>query len=190
LELKIACDEAQQREIAARALIRPGSDVDVLQQTDTYFVVPHGRLKVREIVSRTTGEHVFQLIAYQRPDRSASRWSDYRVIALSVETGRELLLALSASCGVLTTVGKRRTVAIWGRTRIHLDDVASLGCFVELETVAQPHDRDDDVKEEHETVIDRLGLRNLPVISGSYSDLVLERYDIGQSDERQKEQHA
>ncbi len=99
----------------------------VLDQRDTYFRVPHGRLKLREEGASA------QLIAYERPDQAAQRESSYRIVA--VEEAEELKAALAAALGVSVTVAKERRLFLWEGVRIHLDKVKGLGDFIELEAV-------------------------------------------------------
>jgi adenylate cyclase, class 2 len=101
-----------------------------LHQTDTYFRVRHGRLKLREEGA------VAQLISYERDDRALARESRYRIVAVSDPTG--LRDALSAALGVLVVVEKSRRLLLWHGVRIHLDEVRSLGSFIEIEAVADP----------------------------------------------------
>jgi adenylate cyclase, class 2 len=98
-----------------------------LEQRDTYFQVPHGRLKLRE--DGTTA----QLIAYERADLAAQRESGYRIVAIA--DAEELRTALAGALGLGATVSKRRRLFLWEGVRIHLDRVRGLGDFVELEAV-------------------------------------------------------
>jgi len=72
-----------------------------LDQVDTYFVVPAGRLKLREIAGAEA-----QLIAYDRPETQAHRVSQFRVSRVVDPAGMRQVL--STSLGVLGTVSKRR----------------------------------------------------------------------------------
>ncbi len=171
LELKVRCDEAALEHVRGRAKALGAGAFSHMIQTDTYFNVNAGRLKLREIAP-ARGKTRLELIAYRRPDESGSRWSDYQLVALPAETATAVKQALAISCGISVVIEKRRSAGIWRSTRIHLDTVKGLGCFVELETVARPGDLDEAVHEEHEQAILNLGLRGMPVISGSYSDLV------------------
>src|ERR687894_2438632 len=58
-----------------RALAAGAQDRGLLRQRDTYFAVPHGRLKLRE--EEPGGA---TLIAYERPDDAAERVSSYRLL--------------------------------------------------------------------------------------------------------------
>jgi homotetrameric cytidine deaminase len=114
-----------------RALAAGAEDRGLLRQRDTYFAVPHGRLKLRE---EDPGGAT--LIAYERPDAATERVSDYRLVPVA-EPGR-LRDALAAAAGVTAVVVKRRHLLLWETVRIHLDDVRGLGSFIELEAVAEP----------------------------------------------------
>ena len=115
----------------ARALAAGAEDRGLLRQRDTYFAVPHGRLKLRE--EEPGGA---TLIAYERPDAAAERVSDYRLVPVAEpELLRE---ALAAAGGISAVVVKRRHLLVWETVRIHLDEVRGLGSFLELEAVAEP----------------------------------------------------
>ena len=105
--------------------------VGVERQIDTYFRVPHGRLKLREIDG---GES--RLVAYERPDDLQAKASDYRL--LPVIEPQRLKELLSASLGVVAVVDKRHTIYLFRNVRIHLDEVAGLGAFLEFEAVLDP----------------------------------------------------
>ncbi len=136
-----------------------------LVQVDTFFDVPRGRMKLREF-----GDGSAELIGYERPDVSGPKMSTYtRVSVPDAEAIRHLF---SRAFGVRTTVRKRRTVFLLGQTRIHLDEVESLGSFIELEVVL----RDGQTAEQGEQIAERL-LEALSVspddlISGAYADLI------------------
>jgi adenylate cyclase class IV len=178
LELKVACRPeglALRRELLARA----GIPVDArLWQRDVYFKVPDGRLKLRWMVRDHGGESRIsaELITYARPDEAASRWSDYSVEPVALDMVDALETKLLAAHGVLAIIVKQRVVALWGATRIHLDEVEVLGCFIELETVLTDQS-EADADQEHQAVIRALQLDELPVVAGSYSDLRLDRWN-------------
>jgi predicted adenylyl cyclase CyaB len=107
---------------------------EMLEQEDIFYAVPSGRLKLR-ILAPARGE----LILYFRADTAGPKTSDYRIAPTSQpEVLREILAQVLQTRAV---VRKRRSVYHVGQTRIHLDEVAGLGEFVELEVVlraAQP----------------------------------------------------
>ena len=106
----------------------------VLHQIDTFFNVPLGYLKLREISGLGA-----ELIAYSRESGSGPRASDYVVATISDALG--VAEALTRSLGVRGRVEKERTLYLFKHTRIHLDDVRGLGAFLELETVMDGIDR-------------------------------------------------
>lgn len=120
--------------MARRAEALGATRREELRQRDTFFHVPRGYLKLREIAGQKS-----ELIAYTRDPGSAPRASDYVVAQLS--DTQKLCEALERSLGVRGCVEKVRTLYLWKHTRIHLDEVAGLGTFLELETVMDGIDR-------------------------------------------------
>jgi adenylate cyclase class IV len=124
LEFKARIDDQKALLGRARAL---GFDLwGDLRQTDTYFAVSHGRLKLRE-----TAGFPAELVFYERDEGSELRASDYQTAA--VPSGAPLLSMLSAALGVRAVVRKKRTLLLLDTTRMHLDNVDDLGWFLEFE---------------------------------------------------------
>jgi adenylate cyclase class IV len=168
LEMKVACDAETFASVqrAARAL-GPSS---VINQRDTYFAVPSGRLKLREIddgVSRRA-----ELIGYSRPDVAGARWSQYYRAEFSHGEIAPLTAMMERTIGVRIVVSKVREVVVYRRTRIHLDHVEQLGHFVELETVTGDDVTEAEAERELADVVELLGIGGLPTVGGSYSDLM------------------
>jgi homotetrameric cytidine deaminase len=162
VELK-ALDPDPERSLAT-CLELGADDRGVLRQRDTYFRTRAGRLKLRE---EEPGGAV--LIQYHRPDAAEARESRYRLTR--VEDPEELRASLDAALGTLAVVEKERRLLLWEGVRIHLDAVAGLGSFVELEGVAAPGS---DLGAEREKVarLQRaLGIDE--VLAGSYADRLL-----------------
>jgi homotetrameric cytidine deaminase len=139
-------------------------DRGVLRQRDTYFRTRQGRLKLRE---EEPGGAV--LIQYDRPDAAAARESRYRLAP--VPDPDTMRASLDAALGTLVVVDKERHLLLWDGVRIHLDTVAGLGSFVELEGVAPP---ESDLSAERAKVAhlqDALGIGE--VLTDSYSDRLL-----------------
>ena len=146
-----------------RALQAGARDEGLLRQRDTYFTVPHGRLKLRE---EDPGGAT--LIAYDRPDAASARVSSYRLVP--VADPESLRDALAAANGIDVVVVKRRHLLLWESVRIHLDEVRGLGSFLELEAVAQPGS---DLTREREQIIqlrEALEIRDAALREGSYAD--------------------
>lgn len=168
LELKVACDEEGFAEVRMRAL-RLGASTH-LRQRDTYFAVPSGRLKLREIDGGAARRA--ELIGYSRPNLDGARWSEYYRAELDPEQIAPLVEMMRKTIGVRIMVEKRREVVMHRRTRIHLDDVEGLGHFVELETVVGESDDDAGAADELNEVAEALGLSRYAAIGSSYSDLL------------------
>jgi adenylate cyclase class 2 len=138
------------------------------RQIDTYFTCQQGRLKLRE-----RGTQTAQLVAYARPDETTPRVSDYWLVPV-VEPSL-VKAALASALGVKVVVEKDREVFLYRNVRIHLDRVAGLGDFLELEAVLGEHD--DELEATHlvAELARRFGVEPSDRIGGSYSDLLLLR---------------
>jgi len=136
------------------------------QQTDTYFKVPEGRLKLRE------GNIENNLIFYNRPDQAGPKKSDFRMVPVS--NGGELAKMLRESIGVLTVVRKSREIYFIDNIKFHIDTVEGLGNFVEIE--AGNLRRDIEVEKLYEQCkhyLKLLEINNSDLIEISYSDMLL-----------------
>ncbi len=152
---------------------------ETVHQIDTYFHVTGAkdsptpeacepRLKLREIDEATEA----WLIYYERPNRDESRYSQYQLCEIS-DPGT-LKNLLTAALGVKTIVKKQRELWMFNNTRIHLDTVADLGQFVELETVFQGQTEAEAINE-HQHVKATFHLHTTDPVAVSYSDLVMQR---------------
>ncbi|CAN5785716.1 class IV adenylate cyclase [soil metagenome] len=169
LELKVRCSAGDLERVRQSALLAGSGPFSRLSHRDTFFNVPTGRLKLREIEDGN-GEVSVELIGYVRPDNDSAKWSEYHRSSIPVESAKSLRDALSMTLGITTIVEKRREVAIVMRTRIHLDTVDRLGCFIELETVTAEAFDQTAVVELDETKR-LLGLDRLDEVPGSYAEL-------------------
>jgi predicted adenylyl cyclase CyaB len=159
VEIKARVDDlAALREKVSSLCHKPPT---VLLQRDIFFIVPHGRLKLRDFCDGT-GE----LIYYERPDHAAPKQSSYTRSPCSDPATLSALLG--QALGVRGVIEKRREVFLVDHTRIHLDDVPGLGTFLEIEAVLQ----DGDTVEGGEKVVLEL-LRSLRI---SESVLVEQAY--------------
>ena len=161
LKARLADLEAA-RSIAQRiATARPG----VQNQTDTYFYCRHGRLKLRQIEG-----HESQLVAYSRADQQEAKASDYQLVP--VPSPEVLKAALSSTLGVRGVVRKRREVFLYHNVRIHLDEVAGLGTFLEFEAVLGPDVTDAVGHAQLDELARQFGIGEQDLLSGSYGEMV------------------
>ena len=136
----------------------------LIHQDDTFFAVPHGRLKLR-VFADGSGE----LIHYQRLDAPGPKRSDYVITPVAEpDTLRE---ALARACGLLGRVRKERILVLVGSTRIHLDKVQGLGEFLELEVVLQPGQTSAEGEAIAHDLMAQLGVSADALVSGAYLDL-------------------
>lgn len=137
------------------------------EQVDTFFRVPSGWLKLREVEDCPA-----ELISYRRSVKdSGPRESEYNIFRLQAAT--ELKLVLEKSLGTLGRVEKQRALWLWRNTRVHLDRVEHLGDFLELETVLSGIDPAEGTAESEE-VIGLLELDRKLFISVPYLELLQE----------------
>ena len=165
IEIKVRCPDP---ESVRRAAERLGArDAGWLEQDDTFFPAPEGRLKLRDF-----GNETAELIAYRRPDTPEAKGSDY----LICETAQpeRLRSVLTHALGEGGRVRKRRRLLLYQHTRIHLDEVEGLGSFVELETVISDQS-DAEAHAELREIAAALGLAPEDRIAAAYVDLLRER---------------
>ncbi|CAN5363998.1 class IV adenylate cyclase [soil metagenome] len=168
IEIKARLDDLSKARRLARKL--KATPRGVLMQTDTYFRVGRGRLKLREIHSPPV---LAELIWYERSDEARARKSTY--LLAPVSDPRSLKMALSAALGVLVVVRKRRELWMFRNVRIHLDQVAGLGRFVELEAVVGGRYNSATSRRNLLQVQTGLAIEKSMLLSKSYSDLIRER---------------
>jgi predicted adenylyl cyclase CyaB len=152
---------ARQRDIAARLSDLPARSTE---QTDTYFNVPRGRLKLRESAESS------QLIYYERRDQAGPKRSEY--LPVPVHDPASLRRLLAAAFGIRGVVRKSRRLFQVGHTRIHLDEVLDLGSFIELEVVLSPEEPDEQGRAVAADLMKQLEIDPQDLIDGSYIDLL------------------
>lgn len=146
-----------------------GGKPERIEQDDSFFHVPHGRLKLRQFADGSA-----ELIHYHRPDASAAKASDYVRVAVTDPAG--LREALARACGLLGRVQKTRWLLLVQQkgfsTRIHLDRVLGLGDFMELEVVLKDGQSDTEGAAVAEALMLALGLGDAPRLGGAYLDVL------------------
>ena len=163
VEIKARCADPVRvlerlRELGARS-----QGVD--EQTDVYYRVPRGRLKLRRGLIENN------LVQYDRADAAAPRESRVRLVPL--EPDRALDEALDAALKRDVVVRKTRHILWIGPVKFHLDEVDGLGSYVEIEAI----DRDGTHGAEHlhaecSRFMSLLGIADADLEPRSYSDLL------------------
>jgi predicted adenylyl cyclase CyaB len=136
-----------------------------LDQDDTFFACPNGRLKLRDQFAAGA-----ELIFYQRADQPGPKQSFYLRVPVPDPTALRDLLRLAH--GETGRVRKRRMLFLVGRTRIHLDAIEGLGEFLELEVVLRDGESVEAGTLEAKEIMARLGVTAQQLIQGAYVDLL------------------
>ncbi|MFP3984428.1 MAG: class IV adenylate cyclase [Candidatus Bathyarchaeia archaeon] len=149
-------------------LLRHGAEkAGIFHQIDTYYKVPKGRLKLREVEGKSNA----QLIYYEREDiHKPKRSLDF---ILTIPQPRIFKQILNRAMEKRTIVEKTREIYCYKGVQIHLDVVKGLGTFVEFERVTsnEPEQQKKDLFR-LEKLREQLGLRSEHLESLSYSDLI------------------
>ncbi len=177
LEFKARCESLE--DLYRRLVALNAQHRETVHQIDTYFSMMTDaaastqkdckpRLKLREIDE--IGEA--WLIYYERPNQNESRYSQYHLSKINDPSTLKTLL--TAALGIETIVEKQRELWMFKNTRIHLDTVAGLGEYIELETVFQGQTEAEAIAE-HQHVKDILHLDTAEPVAVSYSDLIMQK---------------
>ena len=166
IEIKARCANPQ----AIRDILRSqGADFrGTDRQTDTYFNVSRGRLKLRE------GNIENALVYYEREDQQGPKQSQ---VTLYPTTPRSVLKEiLTTSLGILVVVKKQREIYFIDNVKFHLDTVDGLGTFAEIEAI----DKEGTIGKAQllaqcHTFLGMFKISPSDLIAVSYSDLLLQR---------------
>ncbi len=135
-------------------------------QTDTYFNVQQGRLKLRE------GNIENNLIFYEREDRPGPKSSHFHLVKISDPRGLKEML--EKSMGVKVVVKKKREIYYIGNVKFHIDEVPGLGSFVEIEAGNVLADvSKEKLQEQCDFYMKEFGIQKEDLVSRSYSDMLL-----------------
>lgn len=135
-------------------------------QIDTYFKVNSGRLKLRE------GNIENSLVHYDREDLEGPKQSNVTFYKSADKVSLKEIL--TKALGILVVVDKSREIYFIKNVKFHIDSVKDLGTFVEIEAI----DFDgkigkDKLYEQCQYYLDLFGIKQVDLISNSYSDLLL-----------------
>ena len=141
------------------------SDPTEIRQDDTFFPCATGRLKLRDFQDGT-GELIF----YRRANERGPKESFY--LRSPTSSPASLRESLSLAYGHLGRVFKHRTLLLIGRTRLHLDKVAGLGSFLELEVVLEENESPAIGVREANALMSALKIGAQQLINCAYIDLL------------------
>jgi predicted adenylyl cyclase CyaB len=136
-------------------------------QTDTYFNVQKGRLKLRE------GNIENNLIYYERADKAGLKHSDFTLLGCTDPGTMKKML--TAALGILAIVQKKREIYYIGNVKFHIDELSGLGTFIEIEAGNLSRDLPvEELREQCAFYMKEFGIGESDLVEGSYSDLVME----------------
>lgn len=135
---------------------------EILIQTDIYYDFSNFLLKLRK------SNEEYQLIKYNRDEYGKERISDYEILKIR---GEDPISFFNSIFKISTIVKKKRELYLYKNTRIHLDEVETLGKFLEIETVVKSSD--EEAQTEFQQVVNLLELDLSKQLKVSYRDLLI-----------------
>ena len=164
VEIKARCTNPEN--IRRYLLTNEAEFKGVDKQSDTYFNVPNGRLKLRE------GNIENNLIFYERTNQSGPKNSHFNLV--KVEDARGLKEVLTKSNGVKVVVKKKREIYYISNVKFHIDEVPGLGSFVEIEAGNVFVDLSQkELKDQCNFYLKEFEIKPEDLIEVSYSDMLM-----------------
>lgn len=135
-------------------------------QTDTYFNVSHGRLKLRE------GNIENALIYYERPDTIGAKQSN--VMLYPHKPASSLKDILTQTLGVKAVVKKSRKIYFLENVKFHFDAVEGLGTFIEVEAIDETGKKGISLLQDQcRYYAELFSIKPEDYVSESYSDMIM-----------------
>jgi len=172
VEIKAACSDPDRIRSVLRRHNADFRGTD--HQTDTYFKIPAGRLKLRE------GNIENALIFYNRPNQPGPKTAHVSLCPLHPDS--KLKDLLTNALGILTTVRKQREIYFIQNVKFHIDSVDGLGSFVEIESIGSDSAiGTEKLLDQCKKYLELFAIADEDLIDCSYSDMLL-RTDSKPSD--------
>ncbi len=166
INIEIKARTKQSEAIRAYLLSNGAESRGVDKQTDTYFIVNQGRLKLRE------GNIENNLIFYQRADQAGPKQSNFSL--LPAEDPATLKSMLTQALGIKVVVAKRREIYFINNVKFHLDSLEGLGEFVEIEASNRYASVSvEELRQQCDFYMQAFAIRPDDLITQSYSDMLL-----------------
>ncbi|MDO8434795.1 MAG: class IV adenylate cyclase [Candidatus Binatus sp.] len=152
-------------EIARESALSLGyTERATLTQRDTFFRVNRGKLKLRE----ENGTAV--LIYYNRGESGPLMLSNYEIV--KVIEPAPMLAMMTAALGTIAVVEKERALLMRDNVRFHLDRVATLGNFGEIEAVIPDGDDPEHSRGAANELLAALAIAAADLIEVSYFEML------------------
>lgn len=140
-------------------------------QTDIYFNVPNGRLKLRQ------GNIENNLIYYERINQDGPKHSHFNLVA--VPDSEKVKEILSQSLGIKIVVKKVREIYFMENVKFHIDEVPGLGSFMEIEASNKYADLPmEKLQKQCEFYMRELNIKEEDLVAASYSDMLMKLLHI------------
>jgi len=168
VEIKAICNDPSfvRNYLANHEAIFKGID----EQTDTYFTVNNGRLKLRE------GNIENNLIFYNRTNQAGPKSSHFHLV--KIEDAKGLKEVLERSCGIKMIVRKSREIHYVDNVKFHIDDVPGLGSFIEIEAGnILANKTEAELLDQCNFYLKEFGIKEEDLIAESYSDMLMKLND-------------
>ena len=137
------------------------------EQTDTYFNVPQGRLKLRE------GNIENNLIYYNRNNQAGPKSSQFNLV--KVEDANGLKEVLTKACGIKMIVKKKREIYYIDNVKFHIDELPELGSFIEIEAGnILANKSETELLDQCNFYLKEFGVKEEDLVAVSYSDMLME----------------
>lgn len=164
VEIKARCSDPT---FIRNYLLHNGADYKGTDlQTDTYFNVPVGRLKLRE------GNIENNLIFYRRNDQAGPKSSHFHLV--KIEDAKGLIEVLERSCGIKMIVKKKRDIYYIDNVKFHIDELPKLGSFIEIEAGNILADKNEsELLDQCNFYLKEFGVREEDLVAESYSDMMM-----------------
>ncbi len=173
IEAKFKLDDLARAEKAALEL--GYRHAGLLRQRDTFFKVGSGKLKLREeevgarLIFYRRGKHG-DAIESRRENRGGLMRSDYEIVPVADPERTRAML--TEALGALAEVRKERRLLLRDNVRLHLDRVAELGEFGEIEAVLGDHADSERSRAAVDELLDALGIARIDLIEVSYFEML------------------
>jgi predicted adenylyl cyclase CyaB len=164
IEIKARCHNADliRNYLSAHHAEFKGTD----RQTDTYFQVANGRLKLRE------GNIENNLILYERENQAGPKSSHFNLVKVLDAEGLKNVLATSV--GIKVIVRKMREIYYIENVKFHIDEVPGLGFFVEIEAGNIIGNRTAvELRQQCDFYLRAFEIKQEDLVDISYSDMVM-----------------
>ncbi len=168
INIEIKARSSNQNAIVEILKLKNADFEGVDYQTDTYFKVNSGILKLRE------GKIENHLIYYERENKEGPKQSN--IILFKSDPKSSLKEILAKALGILVVVDKKRVIYFIDNVKFHIDTVKDLGMFIEIEAI----DYNGTIGKEKllrqcQFFLDLFNIPQEDLISVSYSDLLLKK---------------